>query len=392
MRIGIEVQRLFRKKRYGIETSAIELIHELYNLKTNNEIIVLTKPGDNQKLFDGCSNFNIKYVSGKVFVDFEQFMLPIAASRANIDILHCTGNTTPLLCTKPIVQTLHDIIYMDPIPTTDSLYQRVGNFYRRMIVPIAVKKSKAIITVSHYEKKRIVERLKLNETKVHVIHNGINSQFKKTTNLALLRATQLKYKLPDEFILFLGNSSSRKNPEAVLEAYAVYAQRAQQPLPLVTPGLSNDFIASHLKKKGITQLAGNIHSPGYILQDDLVHIYSLSKLFLFPSLSEGFGMPVLEAMACGVPVITSNLSSLPEISGDAALLINPYHSIEISDAMLEILENPILMETQITKGLKQVQQFQWKHVAEKTMEIYERVYHETAKSTGKPGHYEIQSS
>lgn len=392
MRIGIEVQRLFRQERFGIETSAIELIHELYKLNTHHEIVILTKKGGNTEFFEGCSDFKIKYLPGKFFVDFEQIMLPIAASRANIDILHCTGNTTPLLCTKPIIQTLHDIIFMDPIPISDSLYQRVGNFYRRMIVPMAVKKSKAIITVSHYEKKRIVERLKLNETKVHVINNGINSRFKKTTNPALLRATQLRYKLPDEFILFLGNTSSRKNPEGVLEAYTIYAQRALKPLPLVTPGLSNGFIASHLNKKGLTQFAGNIHSPGYIFQDDIVHIYSLSKLFLFPSLSEGFGMPILEAMGCGVPVITSNLSSLPEISGDAALLINPYHITEISDAMLRILENPEVTEDLITKGLKQVQLFQWKHVAEKTMEIYERVYHETAKSAGKQKHYDIQST
>ncbi len=380
MKIGIEVQRLFREKKFGIEISANELITELYNLKTSHQIVILTAKGDASGQLNNNKEFKVRTVKGRLFFDFEQFFLPIAANDEHLDILHCTGNTTPLYCGKPIIQTLHDVIFLDPIPNSDSPYQRYGNLYRRFIVPRVCKKSKAIITVSHYEKKRMIERLQIDEKKIHVIHNGVNARFIKTTDREILRETQLKYRLPDNFILFLGNTSSRKNPERVLEAFIMYSQKSPKPLPLVTPGLTQEFILEYLKKSGATQFASHIHSPGYISQDDLVHLYSLSKLFLFPSLSEGFGMPVLEAMACGVPVITSNISALPEIAGNGAKLIDPYNVKNISDAILELLESPNLLEKHCDEGLKQVQNFQWKRAAEKTMEIYERVYHETLKS------------
>lgn len=118
-------------------------------------------------------------MAGKVFIDFEQFFLPLAAKNEKLDILHCTGNTTPILSPVPIIQTLHDIIFMDPIPTTDSLYQRFGNYYRRFIVPIVTKKSKAVITVSEYEKNVSLSGWPFLKKNIHVIHNGINSRFQK---------------------------------------------------------------------------------------------------------------------------------------------------------------------------------------------------------------------
>lgn len=376
MKIGIEVQRLFRKKRFGIEIAAFELLHELHKLKTNHQFIILAANSNHENTLNNC-DFTVRQVRGKLFFDFEQFFLPLAANHEQLDVLHCTGNTTPLYCSKPIVQTLHDIIFLDPIPKSDSYYQRYGNLYRRLVVPLACKKSKAIITVSHYEKKRMIERLKIEENKIHVIHNGVSAQFKRTIDPEKLKATQVKYKLPENFILFLGNTSARKNPERVLAAYLAYAQKSSTPLPLVTPGLPRDFILSILNKNGAIKFINEIYTPGYIDQDDLVHLYSLSKLFLFPSLSEGFGMPVLEAMACGVPVITSNTSALPEIAGDAAKLIDPKNAETISNAIQELLERPGLLEDYRKKGLKQVQNFQWKLAAEKTMDIYERVHHKT---------------
>lgn len=141
MKIGIEVQRLFRKERFGIETSALELIHELHKLNTKHSFVVLTKGGINENLFTGCEEFNVRQVAGRLFIDFEQFFLPIAAKHEKLDILHCTGNTTPIFCSVPIVQTLHDIIFMDPIPKTDSLYQRLGNYYSEQLSRLLPKKA-----------------------------------------------------------------------------------------------------------------------------------------------------------------------------------------------------------------------------------------------------------
>ncbi|MBN8577747.1 MAG: glycosyltransferase family 4 protein [Cytophagales bacterium] len=375
MKIGIEVQRLYRKERFGIENSAIELIHELLKLKTRHSIVVLSKSGVNKDLFLGCEEFTVRPVHGNFFIDFEQFFLPLAARKEKLDILHCTGNTTPLFSPVPIVQTLHDIIFMDPIPKTDSLYQRVGNYYRRCIVPHVTKKSRIIITVSDYEKKRIVERLSIPENKIHVIHNGINSRFRRITTPSLVNDFIQKYKLPDRYILFIGNNSHRKNPERVLDAYVNYcAANGSNALALVTPGLSKEFVDTHLKAVNQSQFRATIHTPGYIDSNDLPLLYSCSALFLFPSLSEGFGMPVLEAMGCGVPVITSNTSSLPEIAGNAAVLIDPTDTRSLESAIEGIVKDHALASELSEKGLRQVEKFRWSTVAEKTMEIYERAY------------------
>lgn len=375
MKIGIEVQRLFRKERFGIETSALELIHELYKLNTNHSLVVLTKKGANHNLFKDCEEFNLRHVAGKLFVDFEQIFLPIAAGHEKLDILHCTGNTTPIYSPVPIVQTLHDIIFMDPIPKTDSLYQRFGNYYRRFIVPIVSKKSQAIITVSEHEKHRIIERLQIPENRIHVIHNGINSRFKKIDDKYILESFTQKYNLPEQYILFIGNNSYRKNPERVLQAFAKYCNKKKpNALALVTPGLSRNYVNEYLKIINEEGVQNHIYTPGYIDSNDLPLLYSCSKLFLFPSLSEGFGMPVLEAMACGVPVITSNISSLPEIANKSAKLIDPNSTEAIEEAIEELLENPGLMADLSAKGLRQAEKFRWNKVAEKTMEIYEQVY------------------
>jgi glycosyltransferase involved in cell wall biosynthesis len=380
MKIGIEVQRLFRKERFGIETSALELIRELHTLNTKHSLVVLTKKGTNQNIFNGSEEVKVRQVAGKLFIDFEQFFLPIAAYREKLDILHCTGNTTPIFSPVPIVQTLHDIIFMDPIPKTDSLYQRFGNYYRRSIVPIVTKKSQAIITVSEHEKNRIIQYLAVPESKIHVIHNGINRRFRQNNDKSILEIFLKKYKFPKHYILFIGNNSHRKNPERVLEAYSQYYNRkGSNSLALITPGLSRKFVDHYLKAINQTHVQQNIYTPGYIESIDLPLLYSCSTLFLFPSLAEGFGMPVLEAMACGVPVITSNTSSIPEIAGGAAKLINPSDTGALTRAMEELLENQPLMSDLSARGLRQAEKFRWSTVAEKTMEIYERVCYNNSR-------------
>jgi glycosyltransferase involved in cell wall biosynthesis len=161
----------------------------------------------------------------------------------------------------------------------------------------------------------------------------------------------------------------------VIKAYIDYYNRKQEDsLDLVTPGLSKAYINSILKSLDQTQVIHKIHTPGYIESEDLPLLYSCSALFLFPSLSEGFGLPVLEAMACGCPVVTSNISSLPEIACDAARLVNPFSIEDISSAIVELMDDVQLRKDLIAKGLRQVEKFHWSRVAERTMEIYEHVY------------------
>lgn len=378
MKIGFEVQRLFRKKKYGIEIASLELIRKFQEFQPNYEFVIFAKEDLGRDCFTETKNFKVRTVGGRLFADFEQFFLPIACKREKIDLLHCTGNTTPYLSPVPVVQTLHDIIFMDAIPRNDSWYQRLGNHYRRRLVPLVSPRSQAIITVSNYEKARIVSRLGIDEKKVEVIYNGINEKhYRLCEDPKKLLVVKNRYNLPDDFILFLGNASGRKNPMAVIEAYVMYASKTSDPLPLVTPGLEAKFISQAVKRLNAAYDPTRFITPGYIKDEDVPFVYGLSEVFLFPSLSEGFGMPVIEAMACGTPVLTSKISCMPEIAGDAAVLVDPLSAPAIADGLLKLLNNQEFRCDKIQDGLINAKRFSWTNTAEKVLAVYDKILRPT---------------
>jgi glycosyltransferase involved in cell wall biosynthesis len=369
MRIGIEVQRLFRKQKFGIETSSLQLIKKLQQRYPECQFVIYAKDDHDKECLKHSGNVISKTLSGKLFFDFEQVFLPIAAKVDQVDLLHCTGNTTPYFSSVPVVQTLHDVIFMDPISTRDTLYQQVGNYYRRKVVPMVTPRSNAVITVSHYEKKRILERIRIDENKIKVIYNGIDeTRFKVNNDTSNLVEIKERYKLPQKFILFLGNTSARKNGLRVIEAYAKYASQTENPLPIVTPGLPSAFISDHLAYINQVDKYKLFISPGYVRDEDLSMLYSLSTVFLYPSLSEGFGMPLVEA-----PVISSNTSCLPEIAGNAAVLVEPTNVDAITEAIIELTTNETLRLDKITDGLVNARRFSWDRTADQVFEVYERV-------------------
>jgi glycosyltransferase involved in cell wall biosynthesis len=374
MKVGIEVQRLFRKQKFGIETSALQLIKKLQSKFTGCDFVVYAKNDVDAACLQPSENVQVKQVSGKFFFDFEHFHLPIAAKNDRIDLLHCTGNTAPYFKTTPVVQTLHDVIFMDPISKSDTLYQQFGNYYRRHLVPVITPKSEAVITVSNYEKARILDRIRVDEKKIRVIYNGIDDKrFHIHHDAQQISKVKERYELPSEFILFIGNTAARKNALKVIEAYALYASKSEHPIPIVTPGLTEKFIADHLHTLSQRNKIKHFVTPGYVRDEDLATLYGLSALFLYPSLSEGFGMPLVEAMACGTPVITSNISCLPEVAGNAACLVDPSNARQISDAIVSLLSNESLRQQKIQEGLSNAKRFSWDKTAEEVFEVYDRV-------------------
>lgn len=388
MKIGIEVQRLFRKNKFGIETSSLELIRALRNLEPRHEYVIFVKDDIDHRCLPPAENMKIRRVAGSFFADFEQLHLPIAARQEQVDILHCTGNTTPYFSPVPVVQTLHDVIFMDAISSSDNLYQRFGNHYRRRVVPLVTPRSQAVITVSHYERERIIQRLGIKPEKIHVIYNGINDQrFYNGVSFEKKTAVREKYHLPETFILFLGNTATRKNPVRAIEAYLKYSAQTQHPVPLVTPGLSQKYIAEKLRHLGCADKANLFITPGYIDDGDLPVLYALSLLFLFPSLSEGFGMPLIEAMACGAPVVTASTTCLPEIAGSAAMLANPLDTDEMAIAISSVATNESLRNRLISAGLENAKRFSWRSTAESVLNIYESAFAEAQVARKHPGFF-----
>jgi glycosyltransferase involved in cell wall biosynthesis len=376
VKIGIEAQRLFRTKKHGMDIVVLELLRNLQQIDKDNAYVVFVHP-DQDRCLESSSRFKLCELNSSFYPYWEQVLLPRAAARENVDLLHCTSNTAPLQLKRPLVLTLHDIIYLEkkqPGSRTMTAYQQLGQWYRRWIVPRIIPRCDRIITVSQFESRRIEKQLRLPANKLLAVYNGVSSLFKPVSDLAQIRQVRKAFGLPERFILFLGNTDPKKNVENVLRAFASYVQSSPDGWPLVITDYSAERLEAMLQAVGVTELRRHILLPGYIPQKQLAVVYALAQFFLYPSLRESFGLPILEAMACGTPVITSNTSSMPEVAGEAALLIDPTKPEELSNAMLTLQSDPELRQQYAIRGLARAGQFTWRTMAEQVLRIYESVY------------------
>ncbi len=379
MKIAIEGQRLFRTKKHGMDMVALELINELQKLDHENEYVVFVKPDEDKTTLKTTPNFKIVELGGGPYPTWEQFALPKAAKAEGCDILHCTSNTAPVSPGMPLVTTLHDIIYMESISIFKkggTWYQKLGNMYRRWNVPKVVKISDKIITVSKFEKNRIGEFFKIpaDNNRLVAIYNGVTEHFRKIHDQNELDRVKKLYKLPENFLFFLGNTDPKKNTPGVLKAFSDYLKKTGDDMYLVMLDYEKSALDKILSDIGDKELINKIILTGYVVNTDLPAIYNMCKIFLYPSLRESFGIPMLEAMRCEVPVITSNTSSMPEVSGEAAYIVDPYNPEEITTGIIELLKNKELRDELITKGVTQSKKFSWKNMAIDVLELYKEVY------------------
>lgn len=376
MRIGIEGQRLFRKKKHGMDMVALELIKNLQLIDSENEYVIFVKPDEDRGCIPTAPNFKIVELSGGPYPTWEQFALPRAAKREGCQLLHCTSNTGPVFSGVPLVTILHDIIYMESImlfKKGGTWYQKLGNVYRRFVVPPVIRKSLRVSTVSNFEKQRIADFFKLDSKKLVTVYNGVGAHFKKITDTETLQKAKDKYHLHERFMFFLGNTDPKKNTPNVLKAFAEFNESSAEKYKLVMLDYEESALLAILNEIGHPEMRPDIHLTGYVVNTDLPAIISQCTIFLYPSLRESFGIPILEGMACGVPVITSNTSSMPEVAGDAALLVNPHNSDEIKAAIEKILNDNRLKDQLIERGFERVQQFSWKIMAENYLKLYTEI-------------------
>ena len=358
---------------------ALELIRNLQSIDTVNEYLIFVKPDVDDTVLEETANFKIVKLKGGFYPMWEQFSLPRAAKKAGCQLLHCTSNTAPIFTSVPLIVTLHDIIYMESsyfkiLRGTGTLYQKFGNLYRKMVVPKIVKKSKKIITVSHFEKNRIGQFFKMaNSSQLIAVYNGVSEYFNTVTNPEELRRVKIKYNLPDRYFFFLGNTDPKKNTRGTLQAFSDFLKQTSSDIKLVMLDYDRQELEKLLTEIGDKELIKQIILTGYVVNTDLPSVYCQSELFLYPSLRESFGIPMLEAMACGVPVITSNTSSMPEVAGNGAIIIDPFKPEEITAAMIQILSDQELRADLIHKGLVRAEKFSWRAMAEHVLEIYRQM-------------------
>ena len=378
MKIAIEGQRLFRTKKHGMDMVALELIKNLQQIDKENEYVIFVKPDEDNTCIPFAPNFKIVELQGGPYPTWEQFALPKAAKAEGCDILHCTSNTGPIWSKVPLITILHDIIYLESISILKkggSWYQKIGNMYRRVVVPPVVRKSKRVSTVSNFEKDRIKKIMGLGDNLI-AIYNGVGEHFKKITDEKVLLQAKEKYKLPDNFLFFLGNTDPKKNTPNVLKAFADFNAQSDLKFKLVMLDYDENALQKILSDIRHPEIRSDIYLTGYVKNTDLPAIISQCKVFLYPSLRESFGIPILEGMACGVPVITSNTSSMPEIAGKAAHIIDPYNPAEITEAIIKILADKKYCDELCEKGIERAKKFSWKNMAVEYLKLYKQVYAE----------------
>ncbi|MDP4292116.1 MAG: glycosyltransferase family 1 protein, partial [Bacteroidota bacterium] len=254
------------------------------------------------------------------------------------------------------------------------MYQRFGNLYRRWLIPPVLNKCSRLITVSKFEKERIRNFFDWpDDGHLVTVYNGVNDYFKPIANDMVLSDIKKKYRLPDKFFFFPGNTDPKKNTKNVLRAYAGYIRKNGPTHKLVMMDYKQEDLIGLLNEIDAIELLHLIHLTGYVVNADLPAIYNQCDLFLYPSLRESFGLPILEAMACGTPVITSNTSSMPEISGGASLLTNPYDPNELISAIERLLSDQNLRAELRNAGISQAAKFSWEKMAVKVLDIYKDV-------------------
>lgn len=370
MRIAIEAQRIFRSNKHGMDFVALESIRELQKIDKENEYYIFVSPGEDRCL-EETSNMHIIEINCPTYPLWEQIALPRAVAKVKPDLLHCTSNTAPIFCSVPLILTLHDIIFLEPRQSGNkSWYQNMGWYYRRFVVPRILSKCKKIITVSNFECNRIKNALHLSDNQITAIYNGYNKHF---CHISDVSSVTKKYMDEQGYLFFLGNTDPKKNVPRTLKAYSLYLKKSEKKRPLLIADLKEDKLDIILKEQGIEYIKPYLVFPGYIPNKDLAYLYNGAFAFLYTSLRESFGIPILEAMACGTPVIAGNTSAMPEIVGEGGILVNPFIENEIVNKLLLLEEDPLYYEKQIMYGRRRINEFSWKKTAESLITVYNNI-------------------
>jgi glycosyltransferase involved in cell wall biosynthesis len=311
---------------------------------------------------------------------FEQVSFPRACRRRSVDVAHVPHFAPPLYPTVPTIVTIHDLIPMFLDAYRGSALVRV---YTRLVATGA-RRAHAIITDSECSRKDIVRRLGIPPSRVHVIYLAAEERFRPVEDGSRRGSVRRRYGLPERYVLYLGGFDQRKNVPTLIRAFARVRETLDDSHRLVIAGRLPKR-ASPLfpdPRRVVAELGQGeaIRFVGWVAEEDRPALYSGAACFVYPSLYEGFGLPPLEAMACGVPVIASNASSLPEVVGEAGLLVDPRDVDALAGAMTAVLSDEDLRARLRQKGIAQAKRFSWEKTARETLGVYQEVTHRCSKT------------
>lgn len=362
MKIGIDIREI-KGKKGGIGQYTYNLIHYLSKIDKKNQYFLYLDE-DIENLSFG-SNFEIIKIKSLPF--FWHFLVYLDIIRKNIDFFISTRSyiIPSFDFLKKSILIVHDCL---PFLKGKGKLPLKPRIVPRFTFKPALKNSRGIIAVSYNTKKDIIRLFNVKKEKIKVIYEGVSDRYKPMEKSDLGKIKE-KYALPENFILNVGTLEPRKNLKRLIKAYSLLPKSLKDKYKLVIVGKKGWYYEDIFETVKKLNLEEKILFTGYVPDEDLPYIYNLSEIFVYPSLYEGFGLPLLEAMACGIPVITSNTSSLIEIGKESAILVNPKNVVELKNAIKLLLENKELRESLKKKGIERAKKFGWEKTAQKLLDF-----------------------
>ena len=367
MRIAIDARKLHD---YGIGTYIRNLLSGLTRLDRDTEYIVLCRPRDLDWIGSLGDNFRAVPEHARPYSLGEQVWIPLSVARERVHLLHEPHYVLPLATRCRCVVTIHDCIHL---MFPQYLPGRMAHAYAKASMWSAVRKSDRILTVSEASKRDILRFFDIPPEKVVVIYNAIDERFLAPPDLERMDMIRQRYQLDHPFLLYVGNIKPHKNLERLIEAFALARAGGLDDLRLVIVG---DEISKYPPLRQTVhrhRLDKQVRFLGFQPYDTLAAFYRLARAFVFPSLYEGFGLPPLEAMASGTPVVTSNVSSMPEIAGGAAILVDPHEPASIAQGITTAVTDAARRAELIDRGLARARNFSWTQSVHAIHRIYMEV-------------------
>ena len=367
MRIGIDARKLHD---FGIGTYIRNLLRQLARLDGRTEFVLLCRPADVPTLAALGENFRPVVENAGNYSVAEQVKIPLALRREGVTLFHAPHYVLPPLVSCKSVVTIHDCVHL---MFPQYLPNRLAFAYARTSIALAAHRATRVMTVSDSSKRDIVRLFGTDPDKISVIYNAYDERFGVEPREEDVIRVRERYQLHDEFVLYAGNVKPHKNLERLIQAFDIVRKRGLDHLKLVLIGDEISKYAALRRAVHQHQLHKHVRFLGYLPEETLAVMYRLAGVFVFPSLYEGFGLPPLEAMASGTPVVTSNVSSLPEVAGDAAILVDPYDPRAIAEGIHRVLTDEALRRDLRRKGVARAHQFSWEASVRRVHDIYTEV-------------------
>ena len=375
MKIGIDA-RLYGSRHGGIGRYIENLIKQLEIIDHDNQYFIFLSKNNYADYQPQNNNFQKVLADFKIYGFKEQLLFPLLLKKYQLDLVHFPHFNMPIFYNGRFIVTIHDLIithYPNSRATTlNPIVYKIKLLFYKIIVKIVAKKAKKIITVSEYSKNNVVKFLKVKPSKITVTYEGVD-----LPKAGQADCNELKNKLgiSQDFLLYVGSAYPHKNLEKLILAFKIIIDNNPDPstpagLQLVLVGKKNYFYNRLTKEIKKENLKNNVILTDYLNDNELVCLYKSAKLYVFPSLIEGFGLPPLEAQSYGLPVVSSNLTCLPEILGESAIYFDPNNIQSMVKTIVDTFNNPVLMESLKHKGFDNVRQYSWRTCAFKTLEEY----------------------